>query len=132
VFIHINISDLEELLSQLMTKKSIELKIDYSFTNLHSNQFYQQLRELISVLLLPDEIITIKKIFDFCFNSITDTEFLDLIIFSIIENSGLNLEEETENEGFDVDDEEEDDHKDHTRLLLTLLETKGFKIKRIK
>lgn len=132
VFIHINISDLEELLSQLMTKKSIEFKIDYSFTNLHSNQFYQQLKEIISVLLLPDEIKTIKKIFDFCFNSITDTEFLDLIIFSIIENSGLNLEEETENEGFDVDDEEEEDHKDYTRLLLTLLETKGFKIKRIK
>ncbi|OFN99041.1 hypothetical protein [Streptococcus sp. HMSC070B10] len=131
VFIRKNIIVMEELLIQLMSNQTIEIKSNYTYTNLQTSNVYEDLNEILSVILHKDEIESIKKIFDFCFNNITDTNFLDLLIFSIIENSGLNLEEETEDEGFDVDDEEEENNTDYKPLLLTFLETNGFKTKRI-
>ena len=126
---------LEELLIQLMSSKKIERKIKLTLTELEHSTVYDDLNKILSTILHKDELESIKKIFEYCFESIEHETFLNVIIFSIMKYFQLDSESEIEDEGLDnfkEDDEEEQAQKDNMSSLLTLLKTYGFKTKRIK
>lgn len=126
---------LEELLIQLMSSKKIERKIKLTLTELEHSTVYDDLNKILSTILHKDELESIKKIFEYCFESIEHETFLNVIIFSIMKYFQLDSESEFEDEGLDnfkEDDEEEQAQKDNMSSLLTLLKTYGFKTKRMK
>ena len=126
---------LEELLIQLMSSKKIERKIKLTLTELEHSTVYDDLNKILSTILHKDELESIKKIFEYCFESIEHETFLNVIIFSIMKYFQLDSESEIEDEGLDnfkEDDEEEQAQKDNMSSLLTLLKTYGFKTKRMK
>ena len=93
------------------------------------------MNKILSTILHKDELESIKKIFEYCFESIEHETFLNVIIFSIMKYFQLDSESEIEDEGLDnfkEDDEEEQAQKDNMSSLLTLLKTYGFKTKRMK
>ena len=134
VFIRKNNKVMEELLIQLMSNKKIEIKSSFIFINLKDSFVYDDLKGILSTILHPDELESIKKIFEYCFESIENESFLDVIIFSIIEYYELNSESEIEDEVLDIykDDDEDEEVQNNKPSLLGLLETDGFKTKRIK
>lgn len=134
IFIRKNINVMEELLIQLMSNQKIERKSNFNLINLKDSIVYDDLKEMLSTILHPDELESIKKIFEHCFESIEHESFLDVIIFSIIENYISDSESEVEDEGLDIynDDEDEEVQKYNKTSLLGALEINGFKTKRIK
>ena len=135
VFIRKNNKVMEELLIQLMSNKKIEIKSSFIFTNLKDSFVYDDLKGILSTILHPDELESIKKIFEYCFESIEHESFLDVIIFSIIEYYDLDSESEIEDEVLDIykdDDEDEEVQNNKPSLLGLLEETYGFKTKRMK
>lgn len=134
IFIRKNINVMEELLIQLMSNQKIERKSNFNFINLKDSIVYDDLNEMLSTILHPDELESIKKIFEHCFESIEHEIFLDVIIFSIIKNYISDSESEVEDEGLDFynDDEDEEVQKYNKTSLLGALELNGFKTKRIK
>lgn len=134
IFIRKNINVMEELLIQLMSNQKIERKSNFNFINLKDSIVYDDLNEMLSNILHPDELESIKKIFEHCFESIEHESFLDVIIFSIIKNYISDSENEVEDKGLDIynDDEDEEVQKYNKTSLLGALEINGFKTKRIK
>lgn len=134
IFIRKNINVMEELLIQLMSNQKIERKSNFNFINLKDSIVYDDLNEMLSTILHPDELESIKKIFEHCFESIEHESFLDVIIFSIIKNYISDSENEVEDKGLDIynDDEDEEVQKYNKTSLLGALEINGFKTKRIK
>jgi conserved hypothetical protein len=134
IFIRKNINVMEELLIQLMSNQKIERKSNFNFINLKDNIVYDDLNKMLSTILHPDELESIKKIFEHCFESIEHESFLDVIIFSIIKNYISDSENEVEDKGLDIynDDEDEEVQKYNKTSLLGALEINGFKTKRIK
>ena len=132
VFIYRNINTLEDLVSQLIVKKNIESKLQYSISNLKQNYTYSSLKEILSGILYQKEMVTIKKIFDYCFN-IEETEFLDTLIFSIIKNMGLDETDDPELFGSDIDEDEGEQNDlitEDNAEFLGMLSKLGFKTER--